>query len=517
MQAAAAAPVAAPKRSAVEQPAFAPQEPTSDLPLINDQALSGADAKLMETRRRTVADFLYSAGQYASARMSTQPMAQATTANMTTPAQSNGTAMATASMPASSGAGHAPASMPSGSFAAQTKTVNPSAPVAQSVASTMVSSGTVQRTAMPTSPGEEADSFVPYTMEQEPMPRRMGQILRVDVPRTRQTQAATANPAMENAVEYETEYEASARVAATSASMSNRVASAPVMQPVMQPGRQPVMQPGMQPGMQPADSPAMSVSMKDRQVDAAARYVLEQRRMDKAHQIGEMEEKLRQQTHKVFNPVWEVDRLQWPAVVDKLMQQRADSMSQVAAHLKAACQDGLSVLGVTSADKGEGRTTVACCLARLASTHGLNVALVDLDLDHPTLCIQTNMEIENDWRDCLSEDIGLEEVAVHSIEDQLTIVPLKARGGRPGLLASDSRITEMLQDLAECFELVIVDCARMNSAGNVISGLAHTNIFDAAIVVVDRRDSAQERVQDAVFAIQKSGIESIGIVDNFAM
>ncbi len=142
---------------------------------------------------------------------------------------------------------------------------------------------------------------------------------------------------------------------------------------------------------------------------------------------------------------------------------------------------------------------------------------MDIDLDHPTLCIQTNMEVENDWRDCLSMDVSLEEVAVHSIDDQLTMMPLKPRGGRPGLLASDSRIADILNDLSECFELVIVDCAKINSSGNIITGLAHTKIFDAAIVVVDRRNGQADRVEDAVRMIQQTGIESIGIVDNFSM
>ncbi len=74
----------------------------------------------------------------------------------------------------------------------------------------------------------------------------------------------------------------------------------------------------------------------------------------------------------------------------------------------------------------------------------------------------------------------------------------------------------MLSELSESFELVIVDCSRTSSAGNVITGLAHTKIFDAAIVVVDRRDTNQARIEDAVRLIQQTGIESIGIVDNFS-
>ena len=247
------------------------------------------------------------------------------------------------------------------------------------------------------------------------------------------------------------------------------------------------------------------------------RIEVESRSLHRVQELSQVEEKLRTSQHKVFNPIWEVDRLQWPSVCDKLMEQRAQSMAQVAAHLKMACQDGLSVLGVTSANKSEGRTTVACCLARLAAMHGMSVALVDMDLDNPTLCLQTNMEVEQDWRDAMASGTSLEDVAVHSIEDQLTVLPLKERGGRPGLMASDERLAGMLASLSESFDLVLVDTCRLQSTGNAIAGLASTKIFDAAIIVVDRRNSNQERVELSVRELQQAGIESIGIVDNFSM
>ena len=468
MQAAAAAPApAAPTMPGSPLHFEAPAQPGArQLPLVGDEVQPNSDAQPAESRRRTVADFLYAAGQYnpgrvlASAENTDVPMANAATATSTTPMRTSDMVRSMDSMSDTSVMNHQ-------------------------------SMGGVQSTSPSALPSQ---SYAAPDMD-EPMPRRMGQILRVDVPRGQS--AATAMPA--------------APVA------SPRQPQPLPTQPMQQATSQPVATPSAIQSSMPMAAPG-PMSSSASSVDApVAKYVLEQRRMDRAHKLNEAEDKLRRNTHKIFNPVWEVDNLQWPVVVDKLMQQRAQSMSHVAEHMKTACQDGLSVLGVTSASQGEGRTTVACCLARLAAAHGLNVALVDIDLDHPTLCVQTNMEVEHDWRDCLSEDVSLEEVAVHSIDDQLTVLPLKPRGGRPGLLASDSRIADILADLAESFELVIVDCSKTSSSGNVITGLAHTKIFDAAIVVVDRRDSEADRVEDAVRMIQQTGIESIGIVDNFSM
>ena len=459
----AAAPARAPAAPAAKMRIDAPEpNSTRPLPLMGDDV---SDAQPADTRRRTVADFLYAAGQYNPGRV----LASADNADVAMAPAASATTLRGSEMVRSSEPTYEPTY--------ERSPVNHS-----TVANAPLNHSPVSHSTAP------SHGFASPAIEQprtsEPMPRRVGQILRVDVPRGH---AAAA-------------------------------------QPMQQPVQQPAPAQGMPQHTSQPSTPSGSMATSSISASAApaldapvAKYVLEQRRIDRAHKLNEAEDKLRRNTHKIFNPVWEVDNLQWPVVVNKLMQQRAQSMSHVAEHLKTACQDGLSVLGVTSADGGEGRTTVACCLARLAAAHGLNVALVDIDLDHPTLCVQTNMEVEYDWRDCFSEDVSLEEVAVHSIEDQLTVLPLKPRGNRPGLLASDSRIANILKDLSESFELIIVDCAKTNSSGNVITGLAHTKIFDAAIVVVDRRDSQADRIEDSVRMIQQTGIESIGIVDNFSM
>ncbi|MCC6510528.1 MAG: P-loop NTPase [Pirellulaceae bacterium] len=520
-----AAPIAAPKRKQAAAVPAAPVErtlpapmpaPTNvpmpgevaapELPLLADQFQQVTDSQVADTRRRTVADFLYAAGQYSPGRI-------LASRDATDSLAATGRMADTAAL-------------------AEMQTTDSSMSMDSYAATNFETAGYEATAAVAplSQPRVDTLGYVPAEsrpVDEAPMPRRMGQILRVDIPRgvthgQSESIAASAN---------------------VMASQTNQASAQPKEQlaPPTLPSHPPVSVSSGSPAtmaamssaaMSPAASDGMSgamptsgrASVSSPAAGAAsgmeapvARYVIEHRRLDRAHKINEAEEKLRRDTHKIFNPVWEVDTLQWPAVVDKLMQQRAESMAYVAEHLKSACQEGLSVLGVSSAGKGEGRTTVASCLARLAAVHGLNVALVDLDLDHPTLCIQTNMEVEHDWRDCFMEDISLEEVAVHSIEDQLTILPLKPRGGRPGLLASDSRIAEMLDELSKSFELVVVDCAPANSSGNVITGLAHTHIFDAAIVVVDRRDSHQDRVEDAVRLIQQTGIESIGIVDNFSM
>jgi Mrp family chromosome partitioning ATPase len=193
-----------------------------------------------------------------------------------------------------------------------------------------------------------------------------------------------------------------------------------------------------------------------------------------------------------------------------------DSLNHVTKHLSEACQEGLQVLAVTSPEGGEGRTTVACCLAMLAGSRGLKVAIVDGDIENPTLSLQTNLEIDNDWQAAILNHLPLEEVSVHSIDDQITLVPLLGPVDQTELPNSDQRIADMLLELTESFDLVILDIGHMNSPNGLMSTLAEQGIINAAIAVVDNRNSSTQRIETCIRRIRQSGVSSIGIVENFS-
>lgn len=233
-------------------------------------------------------------------------------------------------------------------------------------------------------------------------------------------------------------------------------------------------------------------------------------------QAKKVERELRSAKVRVFNPIWEVDQLQWPEVCVQLMNARMDSLNHVTKHLSDACQEGLQVLAVTSPEGGEGRTTVACCLAMLAGNRGLKVAIVDGDIENPTLSLQTNLEVENDWQTAIMNQLPLEEVAVHSIDDQITLVPLLSPLDQNELQANDQRIADMFIELAESFDLVILDVGHMSSPHGLMSSLADQGIINAAIAVIDNRNTSTQRTETCIRRIRQTGLTSIGLVENFA-
>ncbi len=150
-----------------------------------------------------------------------------------------------------------------------------------------------------------------------------------------------------------------------------------------------------------------------------------------------------------FQAAWEVDRLNWPEQCDRLA--RGDTFGPLAKMLIDASRSGKRVIAVTGVHRGEGRTTLALCLARRAAKEGANVAVLDADFERPYLGRSIGIDMENGWDDVLTDGQPLAEAAVSSLEDRVTVFPL---GRRAAALVSAHTVTA-LQQLAASFDLVL--------------------------------------------------------------
>lgn len=215
-----------------------------------------------------------------------------------------------------------------------------------------------------------------------------------------------------------------------------------------------------------------------------------------------------------FQAAWEVDRYEFEEIVEELCGE-SSPLWEAARQLRIACSEGLKVLAVTSPLREQGRSTLAITLARMVATSGLSVLLVDGDIDRPALADKLSLEIQLGWDDALRADLPAEEVAVHSVTDRFTVLPLATSGadheGRPAAEAT----TAMLKGLMAAFDLVIIDASNINSLGGWIPGADTPCLIDAALVIDDARSNDPSAPQACVRRLQKMGIENVGIVENF--
>jgi Mrp family chromosome partitioning ATPase len=216
-----------------------------------------------------------------------------------------------------------------------------------------------------------------------------------------------------------------------------------------------------------------------------------------------------------FNPSWEVDQFFWPEVVKHIETSHANAFQQIGKHLSLANRDGLKVMAITSGERGVGRSTVAMHMARCAASAGLRVALIDGDTFCPSLIDQLRLDMQHGWQDCLFENVPLNEIAIHSIADNITLFPLTSVVSQQQMHANLHRMAKLIRRISTAFDMVFIDANRLNLEQRDMVGVAQERVVDAAIVVVDTELSIKEKVDTAVSILQGMGISSIGLVENF--
>lgn len=219
-------------------------------------------------------------------------------------------------------------------------------------------------------------------------------------------------------------------------------------------------------------------------------------------------------TEAAFSPDWEVDRLAWPAICERLMEAEDRYFRSVGQRLKAATEDSHHVVMITGARRGEGRTTLALCLARCAAAAGVRTALVDADLKNPQVGSRLGIETPCGWRAVAAGKTPLSEAAVSSLEDHLTLFPLT--DAEPAEVApGDPPCVSVLQRIAAHYPLVIVDTGPLPSDGQSLFATAGAPLIDTAIVVRDLRNTTEKKAFATAESLLRGGVPAVGIAENF--
>ncbi|HEY2412615.1 MAG TPA: hypothetical protein VGI40_10250 [Pirellulaceae bacterium] len=216
-------------------------------------------------------------------------------------------------------------------------------------------------------------------------------------------------------------------------------------------------------------------------------------------------------------PLWEVDRFHWPRTCEKLFTDEQGYLSQAGNKLQAAVQDGLRVLAITGTRRGEGRTTLALCLARAAAQAGIQVAVMDADFARPQLASKIALEVAYGWQDAALGRIPLSEAAIKSLHDGVTALPLESALVTRGLSLADPRVTATIRAAAATFELLILDLGPIGPGENLAFPPGEPSPLDAAIVVRDLRFATATESGILCETLQDSGIEAVGIAENFVI
>ena len=190
----------------------------------------------------------------------------------------------------------------------------------------------------------------------------------------------------------------------------------------------------------------------------------------------------------------------------------AESLRMLRAYLSISATDGASsIIQVTSAIPGEGKSTVAAALAVSAATAGVRTVLIDADLRTSSVSAMFGLQYEDGLSDALR--LGLPAASLIRSRDDMPLAILGAGSSllpQPDIINS-SRFASLLRELSAAYSLVIIDGPPVLP---VSDALVIAKQADATIMVVRWRATARDLCEQAVKALRSVNAPLAGVLLN---
>ena len=165
---------------------------------------------------------------------------------------------------------------------------------------------------------------------------------------------------------------------------------------------------------------------------------------------------------------------------------------------------------------GKGATLSTLSLARLAARRGVSVVLVDGDYENPQVAQQLGMAFDRSWGEQAKDPATISEVAVQSIEDNLTVLPL-CPAPPAGRSAPPEAAGRALASLAAQHDVLLIDAGPMFAAARHWFSRQAGQVVDCALVVRDVRTVTDEQLGDVVERLGSRDIPVVGVAENYSV
>lgn len=163
------------------------------------------------------------------------------------------------------------------------------------------------------------------------------------------------------------------------------------------------------------------------------------------------------------------------------------------------------IVQFTSSHPGEGKSTIARCLAILKRQAGMKTIVIDADIRNPSLHKVFKSELRPGLADYLNGKAALHQIIRQHKSGVYVITAGMARKSPTDLLPQDA-LDVLLNDLSEVFDLIVLDSPPVLAApdARIISSRV-----DMTVMVVKWADTQRDKTRYAIKLLQDAGAKQI--------
>ena len=176
------------------------------------------------------------------------------------------------------------------------------------------------------------------------------------------------------------------------------------------------------------------------------------------------------------------------------------------------------MVGVTSAQPSDGKSTVSINLAYAVAELNKRVLLIDADMRRSTIHEKAGVEKSPGLNELLSgsSEIGpsLKKYENKKGDVSFDIIPGGETAANPSELLSSHRMTALIKTLAERYDYIIVD---LPPIGTVVDAVSVSSALDGMLVVIRENTCPRGLLAECMSQLEYANINILGFVVNGAL
>ena len=175
------------------------------------------------------------------------------------------------------------------------------------------------------------------------------------------------------------------------------------------------------------------------------------------------------------------------------------------------------LIGITSAQPSDGKSTVAINLAYSLAELGKKVLLIDGDLRRSSIHVKAGVEKSPGLSELISGNNSV-SAALRKYKSKsgatFDVLPSGESPQNPSEMLNSSRMALLLQKLATVYDYVVLD---LPPVGAVVDAVSVSENIDGMIVVVRENACPRGLLADCMQQLDYAGVRVLGFVMNGAM
>lgn len=180
---------------------------------------------------------------------------------------------------------------------------------------------------------------------------------------------------------------------------------------------------------------------------------------------------------------------------------------------------GCMIIGVTSAQPSEGKSTISVNTAFSLAELGKRVLLIDADMRRPSINIKLGLQQTPGLSNLLSDSNSIDaaiKTYYSSAKDSTAfdVIPSGSITSNPSEILTSKRMAKLLSALSGAYDFIIMDLPPVGTVIDAVSVGKHT---DGMIVVVRENNCPVDVFGDCVEQLKFAGINILGFVVNGAL